>query len=61
MTTHFNQPQKRQAEFFMPPNLLKEKAGSGGLSEDILLKAQKLLEEGKDRKTEKEDRGRSKK
>jgi len=45
MTTHFNQPQKRQAEFFMPPNLLKEKAGSGGLSEDILLKAQKLLEE----------------
>lgn len=42
---HFNQKQRRKAEFIKPPNILKEKVGSGGLSEDILNKAQKLLEE----------------
>lgn len=41
---HYNQPQKRKAEFITPPNTLKSKVGSGGLSEDILDKAQKLLE-----------------
>ena len=41
---HFNQPQKRKAEFIKPPNTLKAKVGSGGLSEDILEKAQALLE-----------------
>ncbi|MFP4314336.1 MAG: hypothetical protein ACLFR0_08420 [Alphaproteobacteria bacterium] len=41
---HYNQPQKRKAEFITPPNTLKAKVGQGGLSEDILDKAQKLLE-----------------
>lgn len=41
---HFNQPPKRKAEFINPPNYLKEKVGSGGLGENILAKAQALLE-----------------
>ena len=41
---HFNQPQRRKAEFMTPPNILKAKVGSGGLAEDILNKAQALLE-----------------
>lgn len=41
---HYNQPTRRKAEFMSPPNLLKAKVGSGGLSEDILEKAQQLLE-----------------
>lgn len=41
---HFNQPQRRKAEFFRPPNTLKEKVGGGGLTEEILEKAQALLE-----------------
>ena len=41
---HFNRPPKRNAEFFTPPNLLKNKVGIGGLPEDILDKAQALLE-----------------
>ena len=45
MSTHFNQTRRRKAEFIRPPNVLKEKAGSGGLGDDILNKAQKLLEE----------------
>ncbi len=44
MTEHFNQKPRRRAEFIKPPNLLKGKVGSGGLSEDILDKAQELLE-----------------
>lgn len=43
--THYNQTPLRRAEFYMPPNTLKVKAGSGGLSEDILNKAQALLEQ----------------
>ncbi len=42
---HFNQKQKRRAEFITPPNILKSKVGTGGLSVEILDKAQKLLEE----------------
>ncbi len=42
---HFNQTPRRKAEFIKPPNILKEKAGSGGLSEAILEKAQKMLED----------------
>lgn len=42
---HFNQQQRRKAEFITPPNILKSKVGIGGLSEEILNKAQKLLEE----------------
>lgn len=41
---HFNQKPRRKADFIKPPNRLKEKVGSGGLSEDILAKAQALLE-----------------
>lgn len=43
-TQHYNQPQRRKAEFIRPPNTLKAKVGSGGLSEEILAKAQALLE-----------------
>jgi len=42
---HFNQEQRRQAEFITPPNLIKRKVGSGGLSDEILEHAQKLLED----------------
>ncbi len=41
---HFNQKPRRKAEFIKPPNLLKAKVGSGGLREEILDKAQALLE-----------------
>ncbi|MCB9991834.1 MAG: hypothetical protein H6867_10805 [Rhodospirillales bacterium] len=41
---HFNQERKRKAEYIKPPNTLKAKVGSGGLSEQILQKAQALLE-----------------
>ena len=41
---HFDQVPRRKAEFIKPPNILKAKVGSGGLSEDILNKAQLLLE-----------------
>jgi hypothetical protein len=40
----FNQKRKRNVEFIKPPNTLKQKVGSGGLSEEILEKAQMLLE-----------------
>lgn len=42
--THFNQTPVRKAEFINPPNILKSKVGSGGLSQNILTKAQTLLE-----------------
>ncbi len=41
---HYNQKPKRKAKFFNPPNTLKAKAGSGGLSEAILDRSQDLLE-----------------
>jgi len=41
---HYNQTPKRKAEFIVPPNHLKEKVGTGGVSDDILEKAQALLE-----------------
>lgn len=41
---HYNQTPRRKAEFIKPPNTLKAKVGSGGLSDDILNKAQALLE-----------------
>lgn len=44
MMEHYNQKPRRKAEFINPPNLIKAKVGSGGLSEDILEKAQRLLE-----------------
>ncbi|MAH04914.1 MAG: hypothetical protein VX740_00545 [Pseudomonadota bacterium] len=42
--THYNQKPIRRAEFIKPPNILKSKVGSGGLSQSILSKAQDLLE-----------------
>jgi len=41
---HYNQRPRRKAEFIKPPNLLKAKVGAGGLSENIINKAQALLE-----------------
>lgn len=41
---HFNQKPRRKAEFIKPPNILKAKVGTGGLSDEILDKAQELLE-----------------
>ncbi|MFK7840062.1 MAG: hypothetical protein AB8B83_06990 [Bdellovibrionales bacterium] len=41
---HYNQVPKRKAEYISPPNFLKEKVGAGGLGDDILQKAQTLLE-----------------
>ena len=42
---HYNRTPVRKAEFIRPPNTLKQKVGKGGLSDAILDKAQKLLEE----------------
>ncbi len=42
--THYNQAPRRKAEFIRPNNTLKAKVGSGGISDDILNKAQALLE-----------------
>ncbi|MCB1784286.1 MAG: hypothetical protein KDI13_09855 [Alphaproteobacteria bacterium] len=41
---HYNQPQRRKAEYIKPPNLIKAKVGDGGLTDNILDRAQKLLE-----------------
>lgn len=41
---HFHMTPRRKAEFFTPPNKLKTKVGGGGLTEDVLTKAQALLE-----------------
>ncbi len=41
---HYNQKPRRKAEFINPPNNLKAKVGSGGISDNILNKAQELLE-----------------
>lgn len=41
---HFSQSPRRKAEFIRPPNMLKAKVGSGGLSAEIIAKAQVLLE-----------------
>jgi len=41
---HYNRQVKRKAEFIKPPNTLKAKVGSGGISDEILNKAQALLE-----------------
>ena len=39
-----NAPRKRRAELINPPNKIKEKVGSGGLDENIISKAQVMLE-----------------
>ena len=43
-TLHYSQRQRRKAEFIKPPNTIRSKVGTGGLSDDILDKAQQLLE-----------------
>ena len=45
---HYKQKKRRNAEFIKPPNVLQKKVGHGGLDNDILMKAQKLLEEHSD-------------
>ena len=47
MSDHFGEKPRRRAEFVRPPNLIKQKVGSGGLSEDVMLKAQAVLEDNK--------------
>ena len=42
--SYYSRPSRRKADFIMPPNLLKEKVGDGGLTDDIIDKAQALLE-----------------
>lgn len=42
---HYNQKPRRNAEFITPPNVIKAKVGYGGLSNQVLERAQKLLEE----------------
>ncbi len=44
MNDHYSQKPRRNAEFIKPPNMLKTKVGTGGLSEEILSRAQDLLE-----------------
>ncbi len=45
MTEMFQEQKKvRKAELITPPNRLKEKVGSGGIDENVLVKAQNLLE-----------------
>lgn len=41
---HYSMKPRRKAEFYNPPNHLKLKVGIGGLTENILNKAQALLE-----------------
>lgn len=41
---HYNLTPRRKAEILRPPNMLKAKVGSGGISDAILDKAQALLE-----------------
>ncbi len=41
---HYNQKPRRNAEFIKPPNVLKAKVGLGGLSDQVLNRTQKLLE-----------------
>lgn len=38
-------PKKRKAEFVTPPNLLKLKAGTGGLPASVIERAQKIIED----------------
>ncbi|MBI1302009.1 MAG: hypothetical protein GC137_10210 [Alphaproteobacteria bacterium] len=40
----YSKPAKKEAEFIRPPNLLRAKVGHGGLSEEVLDRAQNLLE-----------------
>jgi hypothetical protein len=42
--THFNQKPRRKAEFITPANTLRTKVGYGGLGDEILIKAQAVLE-----------------
>ena len=41
---HYNQKPLRDAEFIRPPNILKAKVGTGGISDQVLNRTQQLLE-----------------
>ena len=41
---HFDQRQRRKAEYTNPPNIVRTKVGTGGLGDAILQKAQEILE-----------------
>lgn len=41
---HFDQEPRRKAEFFMPKNALKEQVGTGGLSDEVLMRAQRIFD-----------------
>ncbi len=43
--TFKNQKKFRKAELIYPPNVLKQKIGSGGIKKETLVKAQEVLEE----------------
>lgn len=45
MADHNTREPLRKAEFITPPNTLKMKAGSGGLDEKIIEKAQKMIDQ----------------
>jgi len=45
MKKHYNQTPLRDAEFITPPNILKAKVGSGGLPDEVIDNAQKIIEE----------------
>ena len=42
-----NQPKVRRAELISPPNTIKQKVGKGGIDENVIVKAQELLEDNK--------------
>ena len=42
---HFDQKPRRKAKFINPPNKLREKVGKGGLGDEIIRRAQILLEQ----------------
>lgn len=44
MNSHYDHKPRRKAEFIKPLNILKTKVGTGGLGDNILDKAQALLE-----------------
>jgi hypothetical protein len=41
---HYHMTPRRKAEFYQPPNHLKNKVGHGGLTDEILSKAEALLQ-----------------
>lgn len=40
-------PPRKEAQFITPPNVLKAKVGKGGLADDVLERADRIIEENK--------------